>query len=326
MLAAMKTVIHIHRYTLRSKGALNAKSSRSEHPGALIRVEDEGCHGYGCVHPWPELGDEELDKHLEMLASGTKTALVARAMECAGLDGHARRVKASLFAGIVVPRSHASLSMDEDDFESAVNAGYSCVKVKVGKEVASEVDFIRDQAQRFADLSWRLDFNGVLDTAEVERFLANLGEDVRGKIDFIEDAYKLGSTPWVNAAGPYGIPMAVDREVADACGDFGVMVIKPALLTARPLLRRALRERKRVVFTSYMDHPLGQCFAAWEAGRALASFPDVVDTCGLNTQGLFEPNAFSEAMRATGPEFSPPKGTGLGFDDELSNLSWELLS
>ena len=120
--------------------------------------------------------------------------------------------------------------------------------------------------------------------------------------------------------------MAVDREVEDACGGYGVAVIKPAVNELEPILERASDEGKRVVITSYMDHPVGQSFAACEAAKAYRSFPNVVDTCGLITHGLFEPDEFSAALGEPGPDFNPPCGTGLGFDELLKALPWKHLS
>ena len=322
----MKNKLSIHQYVMRSRGSLNAKSVRCVHRGALVRVDHEEGVGYGCIHPWPELGDEDLDQILAMLAVGEHTALSTRALQCAQADAAARRRGVSLFDGLTVPRSHATLMMDEAGFQAAVEAGFTAVKVKVGRNPALEAEFIRGQARRFPELMWRLDFNGVLDAVAVESLLADLGEQVRDKIDFLEDAFLPNITPWINALGPYDIPMAVDREVEDACGGYGVAVIKPAVNELEPILERASDEGKRVVITSYMDHPVGQSFAAWEAAKAYQSFPDVVDTCGLITHGLFEPDEFTVALGEPGPDFNPSCGTGLGFDELLESLPWKPLS
>ena len=322
----MKNKLSIHRYVMRSRGSLNAKSVRCDHRGALLRVDHVEGVGYGCIHPWPELGDEDLDQILAMLAVGEHTSLSARALQCAEADAAARRRGVSLFDGLTVPLSHATLMMDEASFQSAVEAGFTTVKVKVGRNPASEAEFISGQARRFPELLWRLDFNGVLDADAVESWLADLGEEVRDKIDFLEDAFLPNITPWIDALGPYDIPMAVDREVEDACGGYGVAVIKPAVNEPGAILERVADEGKRVVITSYMDHPLGQSFAAWEAAKALQSFPNVVDTCGLITHGLFEPDEFSAALGEPGPDFNPPCGTGLGFDELLKALPWKPLS
>lgn len=321
----MNETIHIHRYTLQSGASLNARSGRTAHEGALIRVGEDNF-GYGCIHPWPELGDADLEQTLGLLATGQCTDLSRRALTCAREDGRARRAGISLFDALVVPRSHATLPMDASLFQTAVDAGFDIAKVKVGRDGEAEATFIREQAARFPELRWRLDFNGSLGHAAVEKWLASLGEDVRARIDFIEDAYLPNGSPWVDALGPYHIPMAVDRDVASACGGYGVAIIKPAVNEVAPILKQADEHGRRVVFTSYMDHPLGQCFAAWEAAKARVLHPELVDTCGLVTQGLFAPDAFSDSLGTPEPEFHPPAGTGLGFDALLKSLPWKRLT
>jgi len=81
-----------------------------------------------------------------------------------------------------------------------------------------------------------------------------------------------------------------------------------------------------VVVTSYMDHPLGQSFAAWEAARLTLQFPGLVKTCGLQTHGLFERTPFTEALSEVAPGFSPCAWTGLGFDELLETLTWQKLT
>ena len=51
-----RTDVWISPYRLRSRGFLNSLSNRRGFFGALIRVGE----GYGCIHPWPELGDPPL--------------------------------------------------------------------------------------------------------------------------------------------------------------------------------------------------------------------------------------------------------------------------
>ena len=62
----MRKPIYLWRYVLKSREKLNAVSGRSEFSGALIRMGD----GFGCLHPWPELGDPGLEDLLEELRSG----------------------------------------------------------------------------------------------------------------------------------------------------------------------------------------------------------------------------------------------------------------
>ncbi len=77
--------------------------------------------------------------------------------------------------------------------------------------------------------------------------------------------------------------------------------------------------------TSYMDHPFGQSFAAWEAGRLELQFPGVSSLAGVQTHHLFEPTEFSEALGPWQPAFKPAAGNGLGFDSLLEKLPWKRL-
>ena len=103
------------------------------------------------------------------------------------------------------------------------------------------------------------------------------------------------------------------------------MIIKPVIDEPFLLAEAALLHRQRVVLTSYMDHPLGQTFAAWEAARLELQFPGLVGLCGLQTHHLFEPDAFSEMLGPWSPKFQAPEGHGLGFDDLLHAQPWTRL-
>ena len=308
----MSESIYVHPYTLRSRAPLNARSGRQDHQGVLIR---EGG-GYGCIHPWPELGDLALMDQLDFLRQGKLTPLTRSALHCAKADAAARRAGRSLFVGLQVPRSHATLPMDEVAFQQAVDAGFDRVKVKMGRDLVLEAEFVRSMAERYPALRWRIDFNGTQKCEDVERLMLSLGEAFCEKIDFLEDAFSGSIGPIV------ALPLAVDREVETKLEDFSVAVLKPAINEMPALLERAQAAAKRVVITSYMDHPLGQSYAAWHAALAVRDFPDLIDRCGLITHGLFEPDDFTEALGSPAPDFHPPSGTGLGFDELLENLPW----
>jgi O-succinylbenzoate synthase len=103
------------------------------------------------------------------------------------------------------------------------------------------------------------------------------------------------------------------------------MVIKPAIDEPFLLAEAAVKNLQQVVLTGYMDHPLGQTFAAWEAARLELQFPGLVVSCGLQTHHLFETNAFTEMLGPWSPVFQAPEGNGLGFDDLLDALPWTRL-
>lgn len=309
----------ISLYRLRAKGFLNAVSGRREFEGALIRLGG----GYGCIHPWPELGDPPLAKCLADLAGARRWPIVRRALRCVQFDSAARSHEESLFEELEVPRSHATLSApDPAALAAAVAAGFEVVKLKCAGEAHQERAFLSSMAQEYPNLRWRLDFNESATADQVAGLLAGLPDAARRALDFVEDPFPYAEGGWVELRRRTGVCLAVDREASPLSIGAKVLIIKPAVDEPLPLAEAALRNRQRVVLTSYMDHPLGQAFAAWEAARLGLQFPGLPGVCGLQTHHLFQPDAFSELLGPWSPVFQPPPGTGLGFDDLLDALPW----
>ena len=311
--------IWISPYRLRSRGFLNAVSARREFEGVLIRAG----RGFGCIHPWPELGDPPLDKCIEDLRGRRFWPIVRRAMRCAEYDDAARGAEESLFEEMEVPRSHATLvRADAGELDEAVAAGFDTVKMKAGRDPVAEADFLERMAAAHPALRWRLDFNESLEEAAAEGFLAGLSSQARRALDFIEDICPFSESVWDGLWKRHRVPLAVDRESGPHRKAAQLTVIKPAVDEPFLLGEAAAMNGQAVVVTSYMDHPLGQAFAAWEAARTELLFPGLVKTCGLQTHHLFEKDAFTEALGEWKPGFTVPGGTGLGFDDQLAALPW----
>ncbi len=312
----------ISRYRLKAHGFLNAVTRRREFDGVLIQVDG----GYACLHPWPELGDPSLEKCLQDLQGPRRWPIVRRALRCAEMDRAARQNEDSLFEDLEVPLSHATLAaMDLEQVVAAQEAGFGCIKLKVGRDPEKEAAWLNEASRQFPTLGWRLDFNEVLQPDEVRDFLKRLGGEVLRAIDFIEDPCPYSAGVWSSLFREFRVPLAVDRESSPQADAAQVMVIKPAVDEPWLLAEAALQHQQRLVVTSYMEHPVGQAFAAWEAGRLGLQFPGAVGVCGLRTQHLFEPDAFSEMLGPWSPDFRPPPGTGLGFDDLLEELPWTRL-
>ncbi|MEY3395920.1 MAG: hypothetical protein RL346_2157 [Verrucomicrobiota bacterium] len=313
------TDIWISPYRLRAGGFLNSISARRNFEGVLIRVGE----GYGCVHPWPELGDPPLEKCLEDLKGRRIWPIVKRALRCAEYDSAARIAEESLFHEMEIPKSHATLvNIRAADVSAAVEAGFDTIKIKAGRNVAVEAKFLEEMSLAFPLLKWRVDFNEILDPEAADRFLGGMSEQLQRKIDFVEDICPFSERVWAGLWKKHRMPLAVDREAGPHRMAAQCMVIKPAVDEPDLLGEAALLHEQRAVITSYMDHPLGQAFAAWEAARTELIFPGLVRTCGLQTHHLFEKDAFVERLGAWKPEFEVPGGTGLGFDDELAALTW----
>ena len=64
--------IWISRYELTARVNLNARARSIVRRGALLCVGS----GFADLHPWPELGDQDLDQQLSGLARGQRTPQV----------------------------------------------------------------------------------------------------------------------------------------------------------------------------------------------------------------------------------------------------------
>jgi o-succinylbenzoate synthase len=262
----------VHRYTLRlRRGGVRE--------GALLRIDD----GFADVHPWPELGDADLDAQLSLLARAETTALTQASLRLAALDRDARRRGVSLFDGVTIPLSHWPGNEPPEGFDT--------VKTKGVAEVPSHVRI-------------RIDFNARLTAAEFVEIARTLP---RERIDFIEDPCPYDEETWRDLRERTGLRLALDRFEGAA----DVLVHKPALQAAWP-------QHNDVVVTSYMDHPVGQFGAAF-----IAATHETNPRCGLMTHVLYEPDAFIERVERDGARLLPPRGTGLGFDDLLEKLPWK---
>jgi O-succinylbenzoate synthase len=308
-------------YRLKARRGLNARSSRRDIEGILLK-DAEG--GHACIQPWPELGDPPLQKCLDDLAGPRRWPIVRRALRCLEMDGAARSLPDALFDELEVPQSHATLpACDLAALEQAVAAGFAVVKLKCGADLAAERRFLDSIFRDHPSVKCRLDFNETGDAKELAAWLLSLPVEHRTRIDFIEDPCPFSDTKWRELFLGTRVPLAVDREAAPHRADAQFTVIKPAIDEPWLLAEAALGYGQRVVVTSYMDHPLGQAFAAWEAGRLALQFPGLVGLCGLQTHHLFEPDAFTEALGPWTPDFHAPPGTGLGFDELLGKLPWK---
>jgi len=296
--------MEFHEYRLRSQAVLNPLAPRREFPGALLRAYG----GHGCIHPWPELGDASLEEELTRLRRGHPGPLGKRALQCCRIDGEARREGKSLWTGLVVPKSHFTMGS-----ETAIPPGFATVKIKGGGDPSLLSERIKSLP---AHLGIRIDCNGVL--LGVAQFVELWTELApwHQRIEFVEDPCPFAESVWREIADLTGCSLALDRWDGVA-PDHWIRVVKPAL-------QGEWRGNGSLVFTSSMDHPVGQLFAAWCAAREAAVRPERVLACGLVTHHLFDPaDPFVDALGPPQPVLKPPVGTGLGFDDLLEELPWE---
>lgn len=312
--------------------------------GALLRVEFQpGLVGYADCHPWPELGDPDLEQQLGILRSGGATALLERSLALARVDAEARAAGEWLFEDLEVPESHAtfpyalglgqSRTIAEARLDLVRALGFGVIKLKVGRspvielsELARLIPQIRER-----ELCVRFDFNEGLSLDDVSGYLSALisesGDDLAW-IDWIEDPCPFDVDHWERLRGEFGLPLALDRPGIrlEAYRELpvDVLILKPAVMDPAATFEIAAELDVPVAVTSYLDHPVGQVGAAWVAAKALAEGVPLVSG-GVATHLAYETNGFSEGLLIERGRLIPSFGTGLGFDDLLEDTPWKTI-
>lgn len=317
----VRDAVYVWRYVLKSRARLNAVSGRREFEGALLRIGG----GFGCLHPWPELGDPPLEQLLGEVREGKVVSGMARqAVAMASMDERWRGKGQSMFEQVAqwIPESHATLpECTVNAVKEAVDRGFAVIKVKGGRDFPVLTQLMDRISSEWPHLRWRIDFNEVLTKEESIDFAKRMPQRLWRCIDFLEDPCPWQRRDWEEIRQVTGLALALDRKAEEGNGSADVLVLKPARHEPPP----APDGEQCLVITSNMDHPLGQCFAGWWAGH-LVSRGSRVETCGLQTHELFEPTEFSDRLGRAESRFRGPGGTGLGFDDLLEKLPWKRLS
>jgi O-succinylbenzoate synthase len=315
----VKTDLSIFPYTLTARAALNARHTLAGVNGLLLHAEG----GFACFQPWESLGDEPITRHLRLYHEGKVTPLLANALATAAIDGEARREGRSLFDGMVIPESHATLTGFVTPESAAVwrARGFSTLKVKLGPDWRERMPGIAAAAEAIPDLIWRFDFNESISADDYFRWAKSLGANLRKQTDVVEDPCPFCPCDWGDLEEATGLRLAVDRRVDAPGADGFVLVCKPARDDAGAMLDRARRTGRQVIVTSNMDHAFGVAWAAYWAARFEAE-GCLRGPAGLATTLLFEPEAFSERLSPIGSRLREPGGTGLGFDDLLLRVDF----
>lgn len=309
---------------------LKTRLSSKKRVGALLRVRfDDSTTGYCDCHPWPSLGDPPLHSLLKRLARDQyEHPILQHALRFAKKDGELRALKRSLFDELEVPDSHLLLEAAEpQELDQAAREGFKCVKVKAGKPFFSDVKALNHffSVAKAYGIKVRLDFNESLTFSEYCQF-GELLSPWEKQIDFIEDPFPFEEKNWAAAKKRLPFTLACDRRLPHALSQkltasVDLYVIKPVLFGGQ----LPFSPRKRVVITSYLDHPIGQLAAAFAAALSKQQGAKV-DFCGLMSHRYYENNTFSQQLPQKGPKFVPPVGYGCGFDAELTRLHWKKVS
>ncbi|MDG1854482.1 MAG: hypothetical protein P8I97_10000 [Verrucomicrobiales bacterium] len=290
----MKDKVQIHKYTTHFESPPNALSSSGTIEGALINH----AGGYGCLQPWPSLGDDDLKYHLQSIVKNDLTEQAMACLKCCEIDSMARAKGIDLFNNLIIPRSHLlipsvpvqgiseNLKKDLKDF--------SHVKIKGNNEVLKVAHYIERIPKK---ISIRVDFNSSLEVEEFILFTHELTPEAFQQIDFIEDPFPYDPNLWEHYSDQSGLDFALDRGPNDADRGFSVRVWKPTISSHLP-------NHMPFCITHNMDHELGRRYATYQS--AIAG------------------NAVS--VHGTGTFDMSKNGHGLGMTEILDQLQWEELA
>ncbi|CCB91472.1 putative uncharacterized protein [Waddlia chondrophila 2032/99] len=288
--------IRFSLYQLISAGSFPSRE------GALLEFtfEDETV-GYADCHPWTELGDAPLKQQLFLLRQRRITPLMARSLDFALVDSHARAKKMNLFEGVTIPKSHCLID------SVRIPEGFDIYKCK-DPQLCLEL-----LPQLAPGKKIRMDFNNKLTKDQYIEFIERANPFIK-RLDFIEDPFPFDQKLWKEFEQKYGVPIALDR--AREGEGHSLKILKPAI---DPPVK--LSKEKRYLFTSYLDHPIGQAAAAYSA-----AISGCKETCGLMTHLIYRTNMFSQRFSVKDSRLVVPKeGYGFGFDDCLKKQNWRRL-
>jgi o-succinylbenzoate synthase len=177
-------------------------------------------------------------------------------------------------------------------------AGYKCLKVKVGDDIdLHRVQAIREAANAATNhhICIRIDANQAWTATEAVQKLRTFAEF---DIEFVEQPVKaddLYGMAEVSKSG--GIAIAADESVKNLEGleqiikvkAASIVILKPmalgGILTAQKAAKRAIQAGLEVVFTTTLDGAIARLGALH-----LAAMPEISRACGLGSSGLFTTN------------------------------------
>ncbi len=319
------------KYELTPWNSIGAVAGPSIREGALVKVEwPNGVTGYSDLYPWPELGDEPVDSHIEYLQKGRLTILMEQSIWLAKKDAQLRSLGKSAFAGIPKVKNHYLINdftkFSDEQLKEAKSAGFTTFKIKAGRAVDEEGKYIAKFIKQNS-LLVRVDFNAKIDFSEYERFISHLGPAEKARIEYVEDPIEWDLEAWTEISEM--LPLAIDQEFDKVKLDqitepppFKTLVLKPARIDMEKAVAFAEKFDLKMVVTSSLDHPVGVAHALFQASELKKVFPNRLLDCGCLSLRTYKPNEFSSQIQTAGPFLKDIRGTGIGFDALFDRIEW----
>ncbi len=353
--------IHWQTYHLPfAQGFSTAHGEMAKREGAIITITtDTGIRGIGEIAPLTEFGSETLNEACKSFShetTGLRGKSLERAWEKLSLLSHAalsgletalldiqgkidgRSVGALLSnttTRVTIPVNAVVGARSIDDAVAsaltAKQAGFTCIKLKVGSAGSSEKEIARIAAVRAAigpDIHLRLDVNEAWTLKEA---IAILSRCVPYKLQYVEQPLRRDDLPGMQQLRrTLPIPIAADEALHDIesarqimrHGAADILIIKPQLAdglrASRQIISEATQRGLQCVVTTTIESGISLAATL----HLVAASPEVTLECGLATQHLLVDDFIHEEILIHNGVMTVPTGFGLGvtLDDEALKI------
>ena len=321
-------------YSLKPVSPLNAVSVGGERQGVLVKIQwPDGRIGYADLHPWPELGDQPLEEHLSLLREGKISTQVEQAIWFARRDAEMRKQKKNFFDAGLKVRNNFTVgdyaSIKEGQLDQLKQEGFSILKVKIGRNLDAEMEFLGRAAHK--GFALRLDMNGIGSWQIFEKIMTGLDPKTFAFTEYVEDPFPYDEDGWIEANSL--VKIALDNQYDKVVWDseklqnaknkpFDVIVLKPAKQDVDTVIELCKERGLQTTVTSYMGHPVGMMHALAVAMEIKKAHGPMVLDPGCLTHRLYHMESFAAEIPFHGPFISKVQGHGIGFDSLLEMQSW----
>lgn len=265
---------------------------------ALLRIQRGENVGYADLAPFPCLGDPSLEN---LFFSGHplwKRALFwagnpLSTWQCSPLASH------TFFSSVT-----SAVEAFQKGFQGTSKIKCSAKDRSCWVEDLLEVSFLLKKKQL------RIDCNESYSSCSFLPLITQL-KKLAPYIEYIEDPFPFNEEKWKEVSQKIAIPFAKDHFVQEAIGSTQAapyLIIKPAK-QSWSVVKKAWKKGHRLIFSSYLGHPLERQQATWMA----SNYQKTTRSCYL--QGLSNPADFLVYS----------KEISFLQENEWEKLSWEKL-
>lgn len=238
--------------------------------GVLIKcIAQDSSPLYSLYHPIEGLGDPSILEGLMQISTESKLR--------EAVLGLARNAGVR---GSKLPKVQCYTSILDCSEESTPVSGGRNLKIKV-----QNICETREALEKFPDCKFIFDFNGRGRAHEITTFFSRSSSFLEHVL-YLEDPVPQGDLPELLSK----VSLPVARDMVKYSEGFQYEIVKPTGFAVSKDQHCELP----LVYTSYLDHPLGQVLAAIECAENPKRTQEQLH--GLATHHFFEANPYSEIL------------------------------